>query len=312
MTQLSFTQIEQLWVSNGGSATLAPVMAAIAIAESGGRTDAHNGNAATGDDSYGLWQINYFGKMLQGRSTRYGTPQQLVADPNLQAKAAISLAGNGSGLSNWTTYTHGAYKAPLQANAPGLTGVSGGGSDIQLISQVAPGPFGQNPMGPDIPQETHEGDWLIGPSAFQVAIPRSGFRKGVGVLVMVGGGAILLLGTGLLVKSAAVQGITSPITKALKQRSDAGAAVQKEQVRQEGLLQRQQEKGQERRRDKYENVEAGGAAEEPFLGTEKPAKKQAPGRTPRARPDRATVDSYLAREKQRNEEFRRQRQESAA
>ncbi len=260
MTQLSFTQIEQLWVSNGGSAVMAPVMAAIAIAESGGRTDAHNGNAATGDDSYGLWQINYFGSMLQGRTAKYGSPQQLVADPNLQARAAVALAGNGSGLSNWTTYTSGAYKAPLQANASGLTG----GSDIQLVSDVAPGPFGQNPLGPDIPQETSEGDWLVGPSAFQVAIPRSGFRKAIGGLVMVAGGAILLLGTGMVVKTAALQGITSPISKALQNRSDKAAALQREQVRQEGLLQRQQERAQERRRDQYERVDANPESWDPF------------------------------------------------
>jgi Lysozyme like domain len=263
MTQLSFTQIEQLWVSNGGSAALAPIMAAVALAESGGRTDAHNGNASTGDDSYGLWQINYFGKMLPGRTAQYGSPQQLVADPNLQAKAAISLAGNGSGLSNWTTYTSGAYKAPLQANVSGLIGDSG----IQLVSTVAPGQFGVNPLGPDIPQETSEGDWEIGPifpAGPKIAIPRSGVRKLVGGLVMVGGGVVLLLGTGMVVKTAALQGITSPISKVMKSRSDKAAALQKEQIRQEGLLQRQQERAQERRRDQYEKVDANPESWEPF------------------------------------------------
>jgi Lysozyme like domain len=275
MTQLSFAQIEQLWVQNGGSTALAPVMAAVALAESGGRTDAHNGNAGTGDDSYGLWQINYFGSMMPGRSARYGTPDQLVADPNLQARAAVSLAGNGSGLSNWTTYTSGKYKAPLMANAGGLTGTSGvgligtngAGSDIKLISdQVELGPLGKNPVTgePMTGVDDTEGHWVIGVSPLQVTLQRSTFRKACSALVLVGGGAVSLLGAGLLVKSTMLQGLTSPITRALNQRGVQATALQKEQLRQEGLLQRQQERGQEQRRSKYETVDANSVGEEPF------------------------------------------------
>lgn len=259
MTQLSFAQIEQLWVANGGSAALAPVMAAVSIAESGGRTDAHNYNPATGDDSYGLWQINYYGSLLSGRTQRYGAPQQLVADPNLQARAALSLAGNGSGLSNWTTYTSGAYKAPLQANVSGLSGTGGGtgagelaaGPNIQLAAdEVAPGPdFNKNAT------DTTEGHWVIGPGPFQIEIQRATFRKACSAVVLVGGAAVALVGVGLVVKTAALQGITSPLTKAMNRRSAQAASLQKEQLRQEGLLQRQQEKAQERRRDKYETVD---------------------------------------------------------
>src|SRR5205823_9834141 len=39
-SKLSYQAIESLWTSAGGSKALAPVMAAIAIAESGGRPDA--------------------------------------------------------------------------------------------------------------------------------------------------------------------------------------------------------------------------------------------------------------------------------
>jgi hypothetical protein len=111
MSTLSIDQIQKLWVDNGGPPQLAPIMAAIAIAESGGNTESHNGNAATGDDSYGLWQINYFQNLRPSRVARYGEPAALVADPNLQAKAAIDLAGpNGEGLGNWSTYKSGAYR----------------------------------------------------------------------------------------------------------------------------------------------------------------------------------------------------------
>jgi hypothetical protein len=107
MPRLSYSQLQTLWINNGGSKALAPIMAAIAIAESGGRTDALNDRAP--DYSVGLWQINYYGSLLPGRTKAYGSPQQLMQDPNRQAKAAISIL-HGQGLGAWSTYTSGAYK----------------------------------------------------------------------------------------------------------------------------------------------------------------------------------------------------------
>jgi hypothetical protein len=142
LSQLSFSQIEQLWVSNGGSQMLAPIMAAIAMAESGGNTDALNNNPSTGDYSVGLWQINYYSNLLGPRTQKYGSPSNLQSDPNLQAKAAIDLAGNGSGLGNWTTYTSGKYRAYLQgANVPvpssspsSGSGIGASATQAQLVS----------------------------------------------------------------------------------------------------------------------------------------------------------------------------------
>jgi hypothetical protein len=114
---LSYAQVEQLWTQNGGPAGWAPLMAAIAMAESGGNTQALNNTPATGDYSVGLWQINYYNGMLAGRTASYGSPQALLADPNKQAKAAISLFGqNGSGLGNWQGDA--AWKAWRAAGAP--------------------------------------------------------------------------------------------------------------------------------------------------------------------------------------------------
>ena len=100
---MTFDQIQQLWIKNGGDPGWAPLMAGIAIAESGGDTAALNNNPSTGDYSVGLWQINYYGSLLPGRTAEYGSPAQLQADPNAQAKAAISLFGNNAaGIGNWT------------------------------------------------------------------------------------------------------------------------------------------------------------------------------------------------------------------
>ena len=103
MAKLTFGQIEQLWVGNGGNPALAPQMAGIALAESGGNTTSLNDDPNTGDYSVGLWQINYFNGMLNSRTAAYGAPSVLQADPNAQAKAAIDLAGsNGQGVfQNW-------------------------------------------------------------------------------------------------------------------------------------------------------------------------------------------------------------------
>jgi hypothetical protein len=130
-TRLSFQQLEQLWISNGGSPTWAPTMAAVALAESGGNPTALNNNPATGDYSVGLWQINYFGSLLGPRTAQYGSPQALAADPNAQAKAAINLLGSGSGISNWegdpvgaaVVANGGTPLSPSQAQS-----VAGGGS----------------------------------------------------------------------------------------------------------------------------------------------------------------------------------------
>mgnify|MGYP001600916201 CR=1 FL=1 len=118
MPTYNFGQLEQLWTANGGQPGLAPTMAAIALAESGGNSGSLNNNPSTGDYSVGLWQINYYGGLLGPRTQAYGAPATLQGDPNAQAKAAISLAGGGGGLSNWTTYTSGAYKQYLNGATP--------------------------------------------------------------------------------------------------------------------------------------------------------------------------------------------------
>jgi hypothetical protein len=119
--KLSFQQLEQLWVKAGGAARLAPTMAAIALAESGGNTTSLNDNPSTGDYSVGLWQINYYGSMLGPRTARYGSPIDLRNDPLANAKAAVDLAANGAGLENWSTYKSGAYKSDLSGSSSATT-----------------------------------------------------------------------------------------------------------------------------------------------------------------------------------------------
>jgi LysM repeat protein len=90
---LSCSGLEALWEAAGGSRGEAFMAAEIAMAESGGRQYAHS---PTND--FGYWQING----VHG-------PSMATYDPIGNAKAAISISGNGSHWGAWTTYTSGAY-----------------------------------------------------------------------------------------------------------------------------------------------------------------------------------------------------------
>jgi hypothetical protein len=150
--QLTFQQIMDLWNANGGPPGWAPLMAGIAIAESGGNTTALNNTPATGDYSVGLWQINYYDGLLASRTNSYGSPAALQADPNLQAKAAISLFGGGPGITNWQNDP--TWKKWIAAGSPSqpsaatvLSWTGGGGSSGTSSNPTATGAAASGPSG---------------------------------------------------------------------------------------------------------------------------------------------------------------------
>jgi len=103
----SFTQLEQLWIDNGGNAILAPVMAAIALAESSGNPNAQNPYDNNGaQTSWGLWQIS--------DGTHNALPNW--NDPNVNAQYAVGKL-QSQGLGAWGTFTSGAY---LNYAPPGM------------------------------------------------------------------------------------------------------------------------------------------------------------------------------------------------
>jgi len=84
---------------------------AIAMAESGGNARAHNGNAGTGDNSYGLFQINMLGGMGPERRARYGlSSNDALYDALTNAKVAYKMSNGGKNWGPWSTYGSGAYK----------------------------------------------------------------------------------------------------------------------------------------------------------------------------------------------------------
>jgi hypothetical protein len=98
----------------------AKVAAAIAMAESGGDPNVHNTNASTGDDSWGLWQINMIGstgkqRRQQFKSIGVNIDVELV-DPTKNAKAMALVSQQGRDFSPWTTYKDNKYKQYLNNN----------------------------------------------------------------------------------------------------------------------------------------------------------------------------------------------------
>lgn len=93
----------------------AAIMAAIAMAESRGRSDAHNPNRATGDNSYGLWQINMIDRMGPERRRAFGIANnEALFDPATNAMAARQVY-QSQGFGAWSVYRSGAYKSFLPA-----------------------------------------------------------------------------------------------------------------------------------------------------------------------------------------------------
>lgn len=101
---------------------------AIAMAESSGNPGAHNGNAGTGDNSYGLFQINMLGDMGPERRKRYGlSSNDDLLDPYINARVAFQMSNGGKNWGAWSTYNNGMYKSFYGGSGQLVNMPSGGG-----------------------------------------------------------------------------------------------------------------------------------------------------------------------------------------
>lgn len=79
-----------------------PNIVAIAMAESGGNTKAHN--VGPTDDSYGLWQINMKGRLGPERRSKFRiSADSALLDPRTNAQAA-AIVYQEQGLNAWSVY----------------------------------------------------------------------------------------------------------------------------------------------------------------------------------------------------------------
>ena len=75
---------------------------AIAMKESHGNALSYNGNVNTGDNSYGLFQINMIGSLAEERRAKLGLAYNAeLLNPVTNAKAAYFMSGRGKDWSAW-------------------------------------------------------------------------------------------------------------------------------------------------------------------------------------------------------------------
>lgn len=113
MTVHTPVQIGQIWTANGGQAAKAYIAVAVALAESGG-----NDLAVSPAGDYGLWQIN------EANFPNLGINQTEAFDPNVSAKVAVRMSGNGTNWAAWCT----AWPPPAESCGHGLVVVPAKGS----------------------------------------------------------------------------------------------------------------------------------------------------------------------------------------
>lgn len=150
--------------------TEAVVAVAIALAESGGRTDAHNDKPP--DDSYGLWQINMIGGLGPEREERYNTSRRTLFNGPENARVAyLVFKDAGNSFRPWSTYTSGSYLRFLNR------------------ANEAAG----NPIGPDVVTDVGEGVVEGVDAAGQILSFISDGKNWQRVGLFIGGGALLIV-----------------------------------------------------------------------------------------------------------------------
>jgi hypothetical protein len=99
---LSGTQLVDVLKQAGFSGEGLKMAWAIAMRESGGKPGAFNGNAGTGDKSYGLFQINMLGSLGPARLKELGlNSNEDLLDPLTNAKAAFKMSKGGKDFGAW-------------------------------------------------------------------------------------------------------------------------------------------------------------------------------------------------------------------
>lgn len=141
MTRLSPAQIAAYVRGAGFPEEHVPRMTAIALAESSGNPAAHNPNARTGDNSYGLFQVNMIGGMGPERRRQFGlSANEELFDPAVNAAAARRIL-ESQGFNAWSVHRSGAYRRFMDQAQQGASASAAGGSALG----GAAGPGAMNP-----------------------------------------------------------------------------------------------------------------------------------------------------------------------
>ena len=100
--QMSPLDLKQLLITVGFEGEALRQAWGTAMKESTGRPMAHNRNSKTGDNSYGLFQINMIGSLGPARLEKYGLKSnEDLFDPMTNAKIAYQMSNGGKDWSAW-------------------------------------------------------------------------------------------------------------------------------------------------------------------------------------------------------------------
>ena len=103
--ELSDRELVDLLRAVGFEGKALKVAYAVAKKESNGRPLAHNGNVNTGDNSYGMFQINMLGSLGEDRREKFDLKSNKeLLDPVTNAQIAHYMSNGGSDWSSWKVY----------------------------------------------------------------------------------------------------------------------------------------------------------------------------------------------------------------
>jgi len=130
MTRLSPEEIAEYAYGAGFRGHALTTAVAVAMAESGGKVEAHNDLPP--DNSYGLWQINMYGSLGPDRRREYDLDSNReLLDPEANAEVAHRVWRADGSFMAWSAYRFGNYRQFLDearraARAVARDGGSGG------------------------------------------------------------------------------------------------------------------------------------------------------------------------------------------
>jgi len=118
-TDLTDSELKDLLSLVGFEGNSLKVAWSVVMKESRGNPDSHNKTTATGDNSYGLFQINMIGDLGAIRREKFGINKDAeLFDPVTNAQAAYYMTGRGTDFSSWG-YGPRAYDG--DPSEPGIT-----------------------------------------------------------------------------------------------------------------------------------------------------------------------------------------------
>jgi hypothetical protein len=104
-TELSDQNLKDLLIQVGFKGQALRIAWAVAKKESNGRPIAHNGDTSTGDNSYGIFQINMLGSLGETRREKFNlVSDKDLLDPVKNAQIAYHMTNGGKDWSSWKIY----------------------------------------------------------------------------------------------------------------------------------------------------------------------------------------------------------------